>query len=70
MNGLLKCPAQSVAKEANTKGVMVKPKPAYDEAVKAMIAALATGGISVKYIWSLPVIGPVVKSTTIGSVSG
>jgi hypothetical protein len=26
-----------------------------------MIAALATGGISVKYSWSLPVIGPVVK---------
>jgi hypothetical protein len=43
MNGLLKCPAQSVAKEANTKGVMAKPKPAYDETVKAMIAALATG---------------------------
>ena len=42
MSGLLKRPAQSVAKTANTKGLMTKPKPAYDNTVKALLAALAT----------------------------
>jgi hypothetical protein len=42
MSGLLKRPAQSVAKTANTKGLMAKPKPAYDNTVKAMLAALST----------------------------
>ena len=42
MNGLLKRPAQSVAKAANTKGLMAKPKLADDDTVKAMLAALAT----------------------------
>ena len=41
MNGLLKRPAQFVAKAANTNGLMAKPKPADDDTVKAMLAALA-----------------------------
>ena len=41
MSGLLKRPAQSVAKAANTKGLMAKSKPADDDTVKAMLAALA-----------------------------
>ena len=42
MSGLLKRPAQSVAKTANPKGLMAKPKLGDDETVKAMLAALAT----------------------------
>ena len=42
MSGLLKRPAQSVSKAANTKGLMTTPKPAYDNTVKALLAALAT----------------------------
>ena len=42
MSGLLKRPTQSVAKAANTKGVMSKPKHEDDETVKAMLAAFAT----------------------------
>ena len=42
MNGLLKHPAQTVAKSANAKGLMAKPKPADDDTVKTMLAALAT----------------------------
>ena len=42
MSGLLKRPAQSVSKAANTTGLMVKPKLADDETVKAMLAALHT----------------------------
>ena len=41
MNGLLKRPAQSVAKAANTKGLMAKSKHEDDDTVKAMLAALA-----------------------------
>ena len=41
MSGLLKRPAQSVAKAANTKGLMTKSKHEDDETVKAMLAALA-----------------------------
>ena len=42
MSGLLKRPAQSVSKEANTKGLMAKAKHEDDDTVKAMLAALAT----------------------------
>lgn len=42
MSGLLKRPAQSVSKEANTKGLMAKAKHEDDETVKAMLAALHT----------------------------
>ena len=43
MSGLLKSPAQSVSKAANAQGLMAnpKPKPADDDTVKAMLAALA-----------------------------
>ena len=41
MSGLLKRPAQSVSKAANTTGLMAKPKLANDEIVKTMLAALA-----------------------------
>ena len=41
MSGLLKRPAQSVSKAANTTGLMAKPKLADDEIVKTMLAALA-----------------------------
>ena len=40
MSGLVKRPAQSVAKAANTTGLMAKPKLADDETAKAMLAAL------------------------------
>ena len=40
MNGLLKRPAQSVAKAANTKGLMTKSKHEDDDTVKTMLAAL------------------------------
>ena len=42
MSGLLKRPAQSVAKAANTNGLMAKAKHEDDETVKAMLAALST----------------------------
>ena len=42
MSGLLKRPAQSVAKTANTKGLMAKSKHEDDGTVKAMLAALDT----------------------------
>ena len=42
MSGLLNRPAQSVAKAANTTGLMAKPKLSDDETVKAMLAALHT----------------------------
>ncbi len=42
MNGLLKRPAQTVAKSANPKGLMAKPKHEDDDTVKTMLAALAT----------------------------
>ena len=44
MSGLLKRPAQSVAKTANAQGLMANPKPKHenDGTVKAMLAALAT----------------------------
>ena len=42
MSGLLKRPAQSVAKTANTKGLMAKAKHEDDDTVKTMLAALAT----------------------------
>jgi hypothetical protein len=41
MSGLFKRPAQSVAKTANTQGLMAKAKLADDEIVKTMLAALA-----------------------------
>ena len=41
MNGLLKRPAQTVAKSANPKGLMAKSEHEDDETVKAMSAALA-----------------------------
>ena len=40
MSGLLKRPAQSVAKAANTTGLMAKPKDEDEETVKAMLVAL------------------------------
>jgi len=42
MRGLLKRPAQSVAKTANAQGLMAKAKHEDDDTVKAMLAALAT----------------------------
>jgi hypothetical protein len=42
MSGLFKRPAQSVAKTANTQGLMAKAKHEDDETVKAMLVALAT----------------------------
>ena len=43
MSGLLKRPARSMAKTANTKGLMAKPKPADDDdTVRKMLAAFAT----------------------------
>ena len=42
MSGLLKRPAQSVTKAANTKGLMTKSKHEDDDTVKTMLAALAT----------------------------
>jgi hypothetical protein len=42
MSGLFKRPAQSVAKTANTPGLMAKAKHEDDETVKAMLVALAT----------------------------
>ena len=42
MSGLLKSPAQSVSKAANTKGLMAKAKHEDDDTVKTMLAALAT----------------------------
>ena len=41
MSGLLKRPAQSVSKAANTKGLMAKAKHEDDDTVKTMLAALA-----------------------------
>lgn len=41
MSGLLKRPEQSVAKAANTTGLMAKSKHEDDETVNAMLAALA-----------------------------
>ena len=44
MSGLLKRPAQSVAKTAKAQGLMANPKPKHedDDTVKTMLAALAT----------------------------
>ena len=42
MSGLFERPAQSVAKTANTLGLMAKTKHEDDETVKAMLVALAT----------------------------
>ena len=41
MSGLLKRPAKSVAKSANPKGLMAKPKHEDDDTVKTILAALA-----------------------------
>ena len=40
MSGLLKRSAKSVAKAANTKGLMTKSKHEDDDTVKTMLAAL------------------------------